>query len=67
MAKRQLNFIGKVTRNSDEQLPTKLLTEWCNNKWQVGGVFNSKQSSAEHYAHCTNSIFIWLIEFVVIT
>ena len=28
IAKRQLTFIGKVVRNSDLQLPTKLLTAW---------------------------------------
>ena len=28
IAKRQLTFIGKVVRNSDQQLPTKLLTAW---------------------------------------
>ena len=43
VAKRQLNFIGKVTRNSDEKLPTELLTEWCNNKRQVQGVLHSNK------------------------
>ena len=43
--KRQLNLIGKVTRNSDKQLPTKLLTVWCNNKWQVGGVRHPKNKT----------------------
>ena len=45
VAKRQLNFIGKVTRNSDEKLPTELLTEWCNNKRQVAGVLYSKKKT----------------------
>ena len=31
-AKRQLTFIGKVVRNSDQKLPTKLLTASCNHK-----------------------------------
>ena len=30
IAKRQLPFIGKVVRNSDNQIPTRLLTVWCN-------------------------------------
>ena len=32
LAKRQLTFIGKVTRDSDDHLSTKLLTTWCNHK-----------------------------------
>ena len=31
--KRQLTFIGKVVLNSDQQLPTKLLTAWCNHQY----------------------------------
>ena len=38
--KRQLTFIGKVTQDSDKQVPTKLLTAWCNNKRQPRGVLN---------------------------
>ena len=29
IAKWQLTFIGKVVRNSDSQIPTRLLTAWC--------------------------------------
>ena len=29
---RQLTFIGKVVRNPDDQIPTQLLTAWCNHK-----------------------------------
>ena len=36
LAKRQLTFIGKVVRNSEYQIPTKLLTEWCDNKLKPG-------------------------------
>ena len=43
VTKRQLTFIGKVTCNSDKQLPTKILTAWCNNKRRVGGVFYSNK------------------------
>ena len=32
IATQQLNFIGKVARNSDDHLPTKLITAWCNHK-----------------------------------
>ena len=41
IAKRQLTFIGKVVHNSDLQLPTKLLTAWCNQKKKLGGVLHS--------------------------
>ena len=40
IAKRQLTFIGKVVRNSDQQLPTKLLTAWCNQKQRRVGVIH---------------------------
>ena len=43
VAKRQLTFIGKVTRNSDKKLPTKILTMWCNNKRRFGGVIHSNK------------------------
>ena len=45
VAKRQLTFIRKVTRNSDEQLPTNLLMAWCNNKRRVGGVLRSNNKT----------------------
>ena len=34
-----------MTRNSDKQIPTKLLTAWCNNKWQFGGVLHSNKKN----------------------
>ena len=40
IAKRQLTFIGKIARNSDCQLPTKLLTAWCNHPQPKGGVLH---------------------------
>ena len=43
--KRQLTFIGKVVRNSDQQLPTKLLTAWCNHKRRRGRVLHSNKKS----------------------
>ena len=40
----QLTFIGKVTRNSDDHLPTKLLTAWCNHKrWRGGVLYTNKK------------------------
>ena len=38
-----LNFIGKETHNSDEQLPKNLRMAWFNNKQQVGGVLQSNK------------------------
>ena len=38
IAQRQLTFIGKVVRNKDDQIPTQLLTAWCDNKRRRGGV-----------------------------
>ena len=43
--KRQITFIGKVVRNSDQQLPTKLLTAWCNHQRRRGGVIHSNKKS----------------------
>ena len=34
-----------MTCNSEEQLPTKLLTAWCNNKFRVGGVLHSNKKT----------------------
>ena len=45
IAKRHLTFIGKVVHNSDLQLPTKLLTAWCNHKRKRGGVLHSNKKS----------------------
>ena len=36
IAQVQLTFIGKVVRNKDNQLPSQLLTAWCNNKRKRG-------------------------------
>ena len=49
-AQRQLTFIGKVVRNKDNQLPKKLLTEWCNNKRKRGAPPPKQQEepSAKH-------------------
>ena len=44
----QLTFIGKVTRNSDDHLPTKIITAWCNNKRQREGVLHTNKKSIVH-------------------
>ena len=43
VAKRKLTFVRKVTRNSDEQISTKLIMVCYNNKWRVGGVIHSNK------------------------
>ena len=48
VAKQRLNFIGRVTRNSDKQLTTKLITEQCKNKRRVGGVIHSQNKDLLH-------------------
>ena len=37
LAKRQLTFLGRIVRNRDDQLPTKLITAWCNHPCKRGG------------------------------
>ena len=49
IAQRQLTFIGKVVRNKDNQLPTQLLTAWCNNKRKRGAPLqNNKKNLAQN-------------------
>ena len=48
IATRQLTFIGKMSRNSDDHLPTKLLTEWCNHKRRRGVVLHTNKKSIVH-------------------
>ena len=49
IAHRQLTFIGKVVRNPDDQIPTQLLTAWCNHKRKPGGVLqNNKNNLAQN-------------------
>ena len=43
LAKRQLTLFGKVNRNSEETLPAKLLTAWCNHKRQAVVVLHSNK------------------------
>ena len=49
IAQRQLTFIGKVVRNKDNQLPTQLLTAWCNKKRKRGAPLqNNKKNLAQN-------------------
>ena len=49
LAKRQLTFIGKVVRNSEDQIPTQLLTAWCDNKRKPGApLHNNKKNLAQN-------------------
>ena len=49
IAKRQLTFIGKVVRNSEDQIPTQLLTAWSDHKRKRGGVLqNNKKNLAQN-------------------
>ena len=48
IATRQLTFIGKVARKSDNHLSTKFLTAWCNHKLQRGGVLHTNKKSIVH-------------------
>ena len=53
IATRQLTFIGKVTRNSDDHLPTKLITAWCNHKRRRGGILHTNKKSIFHNLRLT--------------
>ena len=45
LAKRQLTFIGKVVRNSEDQIPTQLLTAWCDNKCKPGAPLQNNKKN----------------------
>ena len=48
IATQHLTFIGKVARSSDNHLPPKLLTAWCNHKRRRGGVLHMNKKSIVH-------------------
>ena len=49
LSKQQLTFIGKVVRNSEDQIPTQLLTAWYNNKRKPGAPLqNNKKNLAQN-------------------
>ena len=45
---RQLTFIGKVARYSDDHISTKILTAWCNYNRRCGGVMHTNNISIIH-------------------
>ena len=49
IAKQQLTFIGKVVRNSEDQIPTKLLTSFCHTRRKPGAPLqNNKNNLAQN-------------------
>ena len=49
LAKQQLTFIGKVVRNSEDQIPNQILTVWCDNKRKLGSpIQNNKKNLAQN-------------------
>ena len=49
LARRQLTFIGKVVRSSEDQITTQLLTAWCDNKHKQGAPLqNNKKNLAQN-------------------
>ena len=48
IATQQLTFIRNVARNSDDHLPTKLITAWCNHKGRRGGVLHTNKKPIVH-------------------
>ena len=49
LAKQQLTFIGKLVRNSEDQIPNQLLTVWCDNKCKLGAPLkNNKNNLAQN-------------------
>ena len=49
LARRQLTFIGKLVRNSEDQIPTQLLTAWCNNKRKPGAPLQNNKNNLAQY------------------
>ena len=46
---RQLAFIGKVVRNSEDKITTQLLTAWCENKCKPGApIQNNNKNLAQN-------------------
>ena len=49
LAKQQLNFIRKLVRNSEDQIPSQRLTVWCDNKRKLGAPLqNNKKNLAQN-------------------
>ena len=45
IVKRQLPFIGKVVRNSDNKIPTRLLTAWCDHPRRRGAPLQNNKKN----------------------
>ena len=49
LAKQKPTFIGKVVNNSEDQIPTQLLTAWCDNKRKtVAPLQNNKKNLSQN-------------------
>ena len=49
LERRQLTFTGKLVRNSEDQIPTELLTSWCDNKLKPGAPLqNNKKNISQN-------------------
>ena len=53
---RKITFIVKVVRNSDDQLPTKLLTVWCNHKRRRGLILHTNKTFIVYNIHL---VILW--------
>ena len=45
LARRKLTFIGKVVGNSEDQIPTQILTAWCENKRKPGAPLKNNKKN----------------------
>ena len=45
ISKRQLTFLGKIVRNHDSEIPTQLLTAWCNHPQRRGGPLQTNKKN----------------------
>ena len=53
---RKITFIVKVVRNSDDQLPTKLITVWCNHKRRRGLILHTNKTFIVYNIHL---VILW--------
>ena len=47
LVRRQLTFIGKVVRNSEDQIPTQLITAWCENMRKPGALLQNNKNNPD--------------------
>ena len=48
LKKRQFTFVGKLGRKSEDQIPTKLLIAWCDNKRKQGAPRQNNKKNLSH-------------------